>query len=49
MFRALLLEKDDDTITAAVKAYGDEVRSGAFPTAEFAFTRKTPRTIAKIY
>jgi 3-methyl-2-oxobutanoate hydroxymethyltransferase len=39
----------EDTIVGAVKAYGDEVRTGVFPAAEHSFTRKTPRTIAKIY
>jgi 3-methyl-2-oxobutanoate hydroxymethyltransferase len=38
-----------DTITKAVSAYVDEVRSGAFPTQEHSFTRKTPRTLKKVY
>jgi 3-methyl-2-oxobutanoate hydroxymethyltransferase len=39
----------ETTITDAVKTYIDEVRSGAFPTEAQSFTRKGPRTIAKIY
>jgi len=39
----------EETIVDAVKTYGSEVRAGSFPAAEHTFTRKTPRTIAKIY
>jgi 3-methyl-2-oxobutanoate hydroxymethyltransferase len=39
----------ETTITDAVRTYVDEVRAGAFPTEAQSFTRKRPRTIAKIY
>ena len=39
----------EGTIVDAFKAYADEVRSGAFPSVEQSFTRKTPRAIPKIY
>ncbi len=38
-----------ETILEAMGAYATEVRSGAFPTAEQSFTRKSPRTLAKLY
>ncbi|MCO4745452.1 MAG: 3-methyl-2-oxobutanoate hydroxymethyltransferase [Proteobacteria bacterium] len=39
----------EQTIVDAVKAYGDEVRSSAFPDAAHSFNRKTPRKVAKLY
>jgi 3-methyl-2-oxobutanoate hydroxymethyltransferase len=39
----------ETTITDAFRAYVDEVRTGAFPTESQSFTRKGPRTIAKLY
>ncbi len=41
--------KLEETIVNAVHAYADEVRVGAFPEEEHSFTRKTPRTVGKIY
>jgi 3-methyl-2-oxobutanoate hydroxymethyltransferase len=37
-----------DTIQDAVKAYAAEVREGVFPAQEHSFTRKAPRTLAKM-
>jgi len=39
----------EETIVQAVQEYRDEVRSGVFPGEEHSFTRKTPRSIGKIY
>jgi 3-methyl-2-oxobutanoate hydroxymethyltransferase len=39
----------EETIVQAVQEYGNEVRGGTFPSEAHSFTRKTPRTIAKIY
>jgi 3-methyl-2-oxobutanoate hydroxymethyltransferase len=38
-----------ETILEAVGSYASEVRSGEFPAAEQSFTRKAPRTLAKLY
>jgi len=39
----------EETIVSAVGAYADEVRTGAFPDAAHAFTRRGPRQLAKLY
>jgi 3-methyl-2-oxobutanoate hydroxymethyltransferase len=39
----------EETIVDAVGAYAREVREGAFPTAEHAYTRRGPRKLARLY
>lgn len=39
----------EDVVVGAVRSYAEEVRGGVFPDVAHAFTRKTPRTIAKLY
>lgn len=39
----------EETIIAAVKAYGDEVKSGAFPERSHSFGGQGPRSISKLY
>ena len=39
----------ETTILDAVRAYADEVRSGAFPDEAHSFHRKSPRKVAKLY
>ena len=39
----------EETIVEAVGTYAREVREGAFPTAEHAYTRRGPRKLARLY